>query len=96
MPARDGRGPLGEGPLTGRGLANCSTNSSGNRFPGRGRFFGRGGFGFGGGRRFGAGRFSDTGNNSGTIEILKEQVENLSSMIEKLKYEISNISKHRE
>jgi len=46
MPWRDGTGPFGEGPLTGRGLGPC------------GRGFGRGRrFGWRGGRGWGRGRF---------------------------------------
>lgn len=37
MPAGDGSGPQGRGPLTGRGLGNCSPNVGRNR-----AFFGRG------------------------------------------------------
>jgi len=43
MPNRDGTGPLGQGPLTGRGLGQCCPRRVSGR--GRGRDFGRG-FGF--------------------------------------------------
>lgn len=46
MPGFDGTGPMGRGPLTGRGLGPCGR--------GFGRGF-RGGFGRGFGRRFGYG-----------------------------------------
>ena len=59
MPAGDRTGPMGEGPVTGRGLGYCR----GNDYPGNrsslwnsGRGFGRGlgrGPGFGGGRGLG-------------------------------------------
>jgi len=39
MPAQDKTGPLGEGPLTGRGLGPCTTGLARQRF---GRGFGRG------------------------------------------------------
>ncbi|AQT68643.1 hypothetical protein STSP2_01811 [Anaerohalosphaera lusitana] len=63
MPFRDGTGPNGAGPLTGRGMGPCSGDAYGRaprrgyfgRGPGRGRGFGRGfrnwaggGWGFGG------------------------------------------------
>ncbi len=53
MPGRDGSGPLGAGPRTGRGLGVCQG------YPGRGGRRGCGlgrGFGFGRGISFGAGR----------------------------------------
>lgn len=56
MPARDGTGPSGLGPMTGRGMGYCvGYNAPGyaNPMPGRG-YRGRG-FGFGFGRGFGRG-----------------------------------------
>lgn len=51
MPRRDGTGPTGEGPMTGRGAGPCGGGAAGG---GLGRGFGRGrGGGFG--RGFGAG-----------------------------------------
>jgi hypothetical protein len=47
MPFRDGTGPSGQGPRTGRGGGNCAGQG------GAGRFFGRGGRGRGLGRGFG-------------------------------------------
>lgn len=57
MPLRDGTGPLGQGPLTGRGLGPCSGDPV-PFIPGRGLGLGRGrglGRGFGRGLGFGAG-----------------------------------------
>ncbi|RKD21404.1 hypothetical protein SAMN02745883_01202 [Caminicella sporogenes DSM 14501] len=54
MPRLDGTGPLGLGPMTGRGAGRCSGEYTGQRrIFGRG-FFGRrcGGFGFRRGNRF--------------------------------------------
>lgn len=44
MPFGDGTGPLGQGPMTGRGLGYCTGfNRAGYSYPGRGRgWFGRG------------------------------------------------------
>ncbi len=42
MPQRDGTGPLGQGPLTGRGLGPCGTGSGLRRGLGRGIGRGRG------------------------------------------------------
>jgi Family of unknown function (DUF5320) len=51
MPAGDGTGPLGMGPVTGRGMGFCGGYAApGWAHPGPGRrFFGRGGQGGGGG-----------------------------------------------
>jgi hypothetical protein len=45
MPRFDGTGPIGQGPLTGRGMGNCTSNAIMPRFRmgfGRGFFRGRG------------------------------------------------------
>lgn len=70
MPGRDRRGPEGEGPMTGRGLGNCSGNdkvlTEEEQLRGRGQrrgLFGRGlGRGFGGGRGRGFGRRRSANN----------------------------------
>ena len=55
MPNRDGTGPRGLGPMTGRQLGNCS-NRGRNQYYGRGFGYRRGfGGGFGFGRGWGAG-----------------------------------------
>lgn len=49
MPNRDGTGPMGIGPLTGRGMGPCKGNNQ-NALPGRGRrngFRGMNGYGYG-------------------------------------------------
>ncbi len=54
MPFGDGTGPLGQGPMTGRGLGYCGGYGAPGRFRGYGRGFGMGrGFGRGMGRGFG-------------------------------------------
>jgi len=73
MPRRDGTGPNGEGPRTGRGMGRCGKgntapdNSSGNTQqqtgPGRGQSLGRGS-GRGGGRGFGRGSGSSNNQNN--------------------------------
>jgi hypothetical protein len=57
MPAGDGTGPMGMGPMTGRGTGFCSGfGAPGYANPVPGRSFGWGrGFGFGRGRGFGRG-----------------------------------------
>jgi hypothetical protein len=52
MPYGDRTGPLGQGPMTGRGFGFCSGNKApGSNTPGFGRLY-RGGFGRGLGRRY--------------------------------------------
>ena len=53
MPNRDGTGPIGKGPRTGRGLGRCKDDEhhDNNQWRGRGRGYGRHqGEGFGHGR----------------------------------------------
>ncbi len=50
MPGRDGTGPLGAGPMTGRSLGRCAGFQPGYTNPVAGRGFGCFGFGRGGGR----------------------------------------------
>ena len=47
MPNRDGTGPAGQGPRTGRGAGNCAGHGGAGRFGGRGLGRGRRGRGFG-------------------------------------------------
>jgi len=55
MPARDGTGPMGQGPMTGRGMGFC-TGARSNNYYGYGYGCGRG-FGRGMGLRRGYGRY---------------------------------------
>ncbi len=71
MPRRDGTGPLGFGPMTGRGLGVCT----GVNAPIYGRGFGRGlGLGFGRGFGFGA---NANYNHTASKEALQAQKEQL-------------------
>lgn len=54
MPFRDGSGPTGKGPRTGRGAGNCAGQGGAGRFSGRGPGMGRGGRGLGRGLGFAA------------------------------------------
>ena len=87
MPGYDKTGPMGEGPMTGLKRGSCADGTTGF---GMGRGFGRG-FGFGRGRGFGL-RRQDTSNKvseeaslKSTIEILKDQLKNFESLLQKLK-----------
>lgn len=92
MPARDGRGPMGMGQMTGRGLGFC-----GNKFYGRRncyeRAFGRRGFGYG--PKFGPGYGYGPGygfrNDKTGKEFLQEQKEFLESQIELIEREIDDL-----
>ena len=58
MPRGDGTGPEGKGPMTGRGLGNCSNDNTAGNVPVGGRGLGRGlgrGAGRGAGRGLGRG-----------------------------------------
>lgn len=98
MPGRNKTGPQGQGPLTGRGMGNCSSNESSpnENFAGTGRGFlsgfGRGrGFGNQGGgmrRRFlGQGwnaNVSDDASMKNEIDSLKNEISQLENKIEEL------------
>ncbi len=71
MPGRDGTGPIGVGPMSGRGFGVCSAGAPGY---GAGRGFGfgrRGGCGYG--RGFGRYALSDRDGAMTRKEVLDEQ-----------------------
>jgi len=98
MPLRDQTGPMGEGPLTGRGMGPCNPNQTGiNRAGfGFGRGFGRrnfGGFGRGFGRGFG---FFQTYSNVPTqseAEVLKNQASALEESLSQIKKRLDELEK---
>lgn len=61
MPAGDGTGPMGMGPMTGRAAGYCA----GYNMPGYANPIGGRGFGMGGGRGFGRGRRFGMGGGRG-------------------------------
>ncbi|MBN1970436.1 MAG: DUF5320 domain-containing protein [Candidatus Delongbacteria bacterium] len=78
MPGRNGKGPLGEGPMTGRGMGRCVNNGA-NRM-----FFRRGcGNGFG----FSRAKESTYENSESIkmIEDLRKKIEELEEIIKKNK-----------
>lgn len=90
MPGLNRMGPMGNGPMTGRGLGLCrSTNPTGFKY---GRGFGRG-MGLGCGR--GVGRGFAVNYTSAPISE-EEQKANLISQKEFLESELENISKQIE
>ena len=97
MPARDGSGPMGQGPMTGRAMGYCTGNrATYNRFTfGRGLGLGRGmGYGRGMGLRRGYGQYY---NDLGPLgyksekdflaeqkEFLKQRLDIINSQLEDL------------
>jgi hypothetical protein len=111
MPAGDGTGPRGEGPLTGRAMGSCNGFPSGGytSAPGRGgggSFFGR----RGGGRGF-RNRFYETGlprwqryqqsvvpvNGTRPLqtESLKRQVQVVADTIEQIAFRVNQLLKRK-
>ena len=75
MPARDQRGPLGDGPMTGRGMGLCNGETSRRTFFGR-RGFKRGGFGRGYG-------YIESTAEACEIDALKSRIAELEELIRK-------------
>jgi len=73
MPNRNGTGPTGQGPRTGRGAGNCAGQGGAGRFGGRG--LGRGGRGFGRGLGYAPGQGSSW---------LEDQVKSLQSALQSI------------
>ncbi len=93
MPARNGTGPQGVGPLTGRGMGFCVDKNTANS-PG-GQFF-NGGFGQGRGRGLGRGfgfRAQQAWNNtpiSNNKEMLQQQAVLLEQELQSVKKQIED------
>ncbi len=103
MPFRDGTGPSGAGPMTGRGLGRCTGYSSPDYTKNfRNRYFGKN---FGYGRRFGYGRCFGRGYwraswsgrrdypQSETETTKKEEKEMLNEELNYLKGDMESIKK---
>ena len=80
MPFKDGTGPNGQGPRSGRGMGNCAGQGGAGR-P----------FGMGRGRRGGGGGLG--GVNSQGTSWLETQLTNLQAAIEKLTERLDKINK---
>ncbi len=95
MPGFDGTGPMGGGPMTGRGMGFCAGRqpAGARRFAGRGRGFGFGrgwGGGFGWGRGFGWGAMPaqagvdanvETAELAGMVADMRARLEQLESLL---------------
>ncbi len=96
MPGRDFTGPLGRGPLTGRGIGNCNDNQAvaNRRYYGRGRAS-RHGNGFN--RGFCLGRNSVYYHENYTDvqekSILETEIRLLKNHLSQLETRLSNLSK---
>jgi hypothetical protein len=101
MPRGDGSGPMGMGPMTGRGAGYCTgATTRGYANPGSGFGLGRG-FGRGFGRNFFAGgapiynRFSGFGQTSGLPvnekEILSDQAKQLQEQLEDINKRLADL-----
>jgi len=96
MAARDGTGPMGTGPMTGRGLGACTgmnTPMYGGGFGGGG--FGRGcrqGFNRGVGRGFGGGfGVNPNYNQAPSKEMLEIQKEHLSNVLNDIDKQLEDL-----
>jgi len=91
MPRRDGTGPMGMGPMTGRGFGVCGSGFYGRRNC-YGTGFGRRGYG----PRYGAGYGYGTGygvkQDISEKEFLKNQKEFLESQIELIERELEDLN----
>lgn len=101
MPAQNNTGPMGEGPLTGRGMGPCnpnqteSTRANSGVF-GFGRGFGRGGFGrFGRGFNRRSGFFRPWSNvpAQSETEVLKNQASVLEESLTQIKKRLDELEK---
>lgn len=111
MPGRNGMGPLGQGPMTGRGVGWCRDANAQVDMPVRGAGFGMGrGGGRGGGwrhrhRNHATGQMGWPGPDVGVpptfskaqeLAALKQQAESLEQSLEDLKASIQEIEQSRQ
>jgi hypothetical protein len=102
MPAQDGTGPNGQGPLTGGGFGPCGTSEDrtvcrtyfGRRFFRRGgrQPFGRGrGFGRGNGFFAGGGFVDEMPTKEEEVSFLKSQASRLETALKGIQTQINNL-----
>jgi len=102
MAGRDRTGPMGAGPMTGRGLGNCAGSGAVRYGGGRGRGAGFGnacrrgsGRGFGGGYGFGPGQgrgyFAEQNYGRASKEMLEEEKEILQEQLEAIEKQLKNL-----
>ena len=111
MPAGNGTGPRGEGPLTGRAMGRCAGYPDGGYANAPGRGGGYGFFGRGGGGRGMRNRYYETGlpqwrrypqydnrmynQESSETESLKNQVQFVADTIEQIAYRVNQLLKRK-
>ncbi len=101
MPFGDGTGPLGQGPMTGRGLGYCSGyRRPGYNQPGWGRgWFGRGRGWFGQGRGLGRRWFGQPAvpyqptSKKEELDILREEADALKEELKEIESAIQDLKK---
>ena len=81
MPNRNGTGPAGQGPRSGRGAGNCNGQGGTGRFGGRG--LGRGGRGFG--RGFGYAPDQDHSWLADQVKSLQSALQNITERLDAMK-----------
>ena len=93
MPRGDGTGPMGMGPLTGRGMRYCIGAGYPGNVRGGGRFFGRGfGMGRGMGRGFFGGGFPAPASAEPEKSVLENQVLAMEQNLAELKKRLSEMA----
>jgi len=106
MPGFNGKGPRGEGPMTGGGRGYCVSDISDNRpagvgrggFPrggGRGRAWG-GGRGRGAGRGFGRGYFAQGSNSQDERTYLSDHLSVLENEMREIKERLKELDNKKE
>lgn len=99
MPRQDKTGPMGKGPLTGRGLGSCTKESIGRgigRGLGRGLGVGIAALGLGYGMRRGFRRFWQNQGSDAELTMLKEEANILNEKLEQINQRISVIEQEQE
>ena len=85
MPFRDGTGPSGQGPRTGRGAGNCAGQGGAGRFGSRG--LGRGGRGRGLGRGLGIAPEQERSWLENQVQSLQAVLQSITERLDALKKE---------
>ncbi|MFO7816503.1 MAG: DUF5320 domain-containing protein [Thermodesulfobacteriota bacterium] len=99
MPGFNGTGPMGQGPVTGRGMGRCTGAAAPGAAPGAGMGFGMGrGFGRGRGGGFGRGFMpgyypeQGAGDPADEKSLIENQIKGLQNQLDILNKRLSEIS----
>jgi len=96
MPALDGTGPQGAGPMTGRGMGYCGRNSRGRFYNPAPGFRGEYGLGFRGRGRGCRNRFYGTGVSGWVPPTPEQEIVDLNTWADQLKTQLDAIQKRIE